>query len=99
WGGGELAIRPSDEPPPPLMLGPMMSPADQGQVVQVGRATIQPMPHMMSFTPGQRPRTAWEDTTTVTDGQGGPLGGSHDPGGPADVQGPAGGATQDRGAP
>src|SRR4030095_15202976 len=67
------------------------------QVVQIRRATIQPMPHMMTLTPGQGTGTAWKDTTTVTDGQGGPLGRGDDPGGPADGQGAAGGATQDPG--
>src|SRR5215213_135041 len=97
WGGGELAVGAADEPPAALMDGPMMGPADQGQVVQVGGATIQPMPHMMTLTPGQGTGTAGEDTAAVADGQGLALGGSDDSGGAAEVQGAAGGAAQDRG--
>src|SRR5829696_4757501 len=97
WGGGEAPIRPSDQPPTALMDSPMMSPADQGQVVQIRRATIQPVPDMMALTPGQGAAAAWEDTAAVPHGQGLPLGGSDHSGGPADVQGSAGGAAQDRG--
>jgi hypothetical protein len=96
WGGGELSVGAADEPPAAVMDGPMMGPADQGQVVQVGGATLQPMPDVMGFTPGQRPATAGEDTTTVADGQGLALGGGDDSGGPAEVQGSAGSPTQDR---
>ena len=52
---------------------------------------------MMALAPGQGPFTAWEDTTAVADGQGHALGGLDDPGGPADVQGLAGGPAQGRG--
>jgi hypothetical protein len=37
---------------------PMMGPAQQGQIGQIGRATMEPVPQMMRLTPGQRPRTA-----------------------------------------
>src|SRR4029450_12762885 len=54
WGGGgEAAGGFADQLPAALMDGPVKGPADQGQVVQVGGATIQPMPHMMGFAPGQ----------------------------------------------
>jgi hypothetical protein len=69
------------------MDGPMMGPAQQDQVVQVGGAAIQPVLEMVGFTPGQGPITAGEDTAAVTHGQGGPLGGLDDSGGAADVQG------------
>src|SRR5215213_7287521 len=55
WGGGELSVGAADEPPAAVMDGPMMGPADQGQVVQVGGTTLQPMPDVMGFTPGQGP--------------------------------------------
>jgi hypothetical protein len=87
WGGGELAVRLSLEPPAAFMDGPVMGPAHQGQVGQVGRAAIQPMLKMVGLTPGKRPLTAREDTAAVAHGQGGPLGGLDDPGGPADLQG------------
>ncbi len=86
WGGGEPAIGLAGQPPAALMDRPMMGPAHQGQVGQIGRATMQPVPQMMGLTPGQGPLTAREHTATVTDGQGGPLGGLNDPGGPADLQ-------------
>src|SRR5829696_5692011 len=74
WGGAEPPVRAADEPPAAPMDGPMMGPTDQREVVQVGGATIQPMPHMMTLTPGQRPATAGEDTTTVPHSQGAALG-------------------------
>ena len=86
WGGGQPAIRLADQLPAALMGRPMMGPADQGQVGQVGRATVQPVAQMMGLTPGQRPHTAGEDTAAVADGQGGPLGALHDPAGPPDLQ-------------
>jgi hypothetical protein len=97
WAGGEAPIRPADQPPAPLMHGPMMRAAEQGQVRQVGGATIYPVVKMMRVTPAQRPITTREHTATVPYRQGGPLGRLHDPGGPAHVQGLAGGPTQDRG--
>jgi hypothetical protein len=86
WDGGQPPISLADQPPTPLMDRPMMGPAHQRQVSQIGPATIQPMPQMMSLTPGQRPHTAREHTATVTNGQGGPLGALDDPAGPADLQ-------------
>jgi hypothetical protein len=53
----------------------------------------------MGFTPGLGLITIGEDTTAVTDNQGAALGGGHDPGRSADLQGPGGGATQDPGEP
>ena len=61
--------------PAALMDRPMMRPAHQRQVGQIGRATMQPMPQMMRLTPSQRPRTAGEHTATITHRQDGPLGG------------------------
>jgi hypothetical protein len=74
-----------------------MGPAQEREVVQVGRAAVQPVPQMMSLTPFQGPITAREDTATVAHGQGGALGGGDDPGGASEVQGLGGGSTQDRG--
>jgi hypothetical protein len=79
------------------MNRPVMGPADQGQVPQVSRATVEPVPQMMGLAPGQRPITVREDTAAVPDRQGGALGRGDDPGATPKVQGLAGGATQDRG--
>src|SRR5215217_3549861 len=97
WGGGQLPVGLSGKLPAAVVDGPMMSPAQQHQVGQVGRATVQPVPQVMGFAPGQGAGTAGEDTAPITRGQGGALGGGHDPGGPAQVQGLAGDAAQDRG--
>src|SRR5215204_4998241 len=94
WSRSEAAVGSAGELPAAVVDGPMMGPADQGQVVQVGGAAIQPMPHMMGLTPGQGTGTAVEDTATVADSQGAALGRADHPGGPADIQGSAGGATQ-----
>jgi hypothetical protein len=85
-GGGHPTISLADQPPTPLMDRPMMGPAQQGQISQIGRTTVEPVPKMMSLTPGQRPLTAREHTATVTNSQGGPLGGLDDAAGPADLQ-------------
>ena len=61
WGGAEAAVGSADEPPAAVMDGPVMRPTDQGEVVQVGGATIQPMPHMMAFTPGQGAAAAGDE--------------------------------------
>src|SRR5215211_2013894 len=87
WGGGQPPVGPGLELPAALMDRPMMGSAHQDQVGQVGRAAIQPVDQMMGLTPGKGTITAGEDTAAVPHGQGGPLGGLDDPGGPADVQG------------
>ena len=97
WGGREPPIRAPGKLPALLMHHPMMTAAHQSQIRQVGRATIQPMPQMMSLTPGQGPFTAREDTPAVANGQGGPLGGLDDPGGLANLQRLAGCPTYGRG--
>jgi hypothetical protein len=78
------------------MDGPVVGPAQQGEVGEVGGAAIHPVPQVMGVAPGQGPLTAREDTAAVVDGQGGPLGGVDDPGGPADVQGLTGRPAQHR---
>ena len=83
WAGGQAPIRAADEPPAALMDRPMVGPAQQGQVLEVGGAAVQPVPQMMGLTPGQRPSTAGKPTAAVADGQGEALGGGDDPGGPA----------------
>ena len=75
----------------------MVGPADQGQVGQVGGATMEPVAQMMGFAPGRGPLTAGHRTAAVAHDQGGPLGGGHDPGGAADLQRLGGAATQGRG--
>jgi hypothetical protein len=52
---------------------------------------------MVGLAPCQRPGAAGEHTTTVADGQGGPLSGLDDPGGPPDLQRLGRSPTQDRG--
>jgi hypothetical protein len=64
---------------------PMMRPAQQGQVGQVGGAAVEPVEQMMGLAPGQRPGAAGEDTAAVADGQGGAVGGLDDPAGPPDI--------------
>ena len=98
-GGREPAIGAAGQLPAALMDRPMMRPAQQDQVGQVGRATIQPMPQMMGVTPGQRPITTREDTTPVPHRQGGALGRLHHPGAAADVQGLTAGPAQGRRQP
>jgi hypothetical protein len=76
---------------------PVMRPAQQGQVQEVGGAAIDPMPQMMRVAAGQGPLAAREDATAVAHGQGGPLGGMDDPGRAANLQRLAGRPTQLRG--
>jgi hypothetical protein len=59
--GGSAASR--------LMDGPMMSPAQQDQVGQVGGAAMPPVPQMMGLTPGKGPVAAREDAAAVAHGQ------------------------------
>ena len=86
WGGGQLAVGLAGQPPAPLMDRAMMGPAQQGQIGQIRRAAMQPMAQMMGLAPDQGPLAAGEHTATVTNRQSGPLGGVHDPAGPADLQ-------------
>jgi hypothetical protein len=90
WGGGQPPVGLSGKLPAAVMDRPVMGPAQEYQVGQVGGAAIQPVPQVVSLTPGQGPVTARDDTAAVADGQGGSLAGLDDPGGPADVQGLAG---------
>ena len=96
-GGGEAAIGAAGQLPAPFVDGPMVGPADQREVPQVGRATVDPVPQVMGVTPGQRAFAAREDTTSVPDGQGAVLGRGYHPGRPPQVQGLAGRPTQGRG--
>ena len=97
WGGGELAVGSAGQSPAALMDRSMVGSAHQGQVGEIGAAAVEPVAQMMGFAPGQRPVTVGEDTAAVADGQGGPLGGLDDPGGPPDLQWLGGGPIQDRG--
>ena len=92
WGGGQPAVGVAGQPPPSLMHRAVVGSADQGQVVQVGGAAMQPMLEMVGFAPGQGSRAAGEDTAAVADDQGGALGGGDDSGGAADLQGLGGAA-------
>jgi hypothetical protein len=83
WGGRQAAIRSAGEPPAPLVDIPMMGPAQQRQIREVGGAIMQPVAQMMRLTPGQRPRAVREHAPPVPHGQGGPLGGLGRPGWPA----------------
>jgi hypothetical protein len=94
WGGGEVAVGVAVKPPAALVDRPMMGPAHQGQVVEVGGAAMEPGDQMMGLTPARGPITAREDAATVADHQGGALGGRHHPGGPAHLQRLAGRPTQ-----
>ena len=97
--GAEPAVGSAGQLPAALMDRPMMGTAQQGEIPEVGRAAVDPVPQMMTLAPGQRPVAVWEDAAAVADGQGGPLGGLDDPGAAADVQGSAGRPTQGRGQP
>jgi hypothetical protein len=99
WDGGELAVGAADQSPAAFMDRPMMGPAQQDQVVQVGGAAMQPVPQMMGLTPGQGPVAGGEDTAAVTHGQGDPLAGLDDPAGPPHLQRLGRGTTQHRGEP
>ncbi len=77
----------------------MMGPAQQGQVVEVGGAAMEPVAEMVGFAPGRGPVAAGERTAAVADDQGGALGGGDDPAGAADLQRLGGGAAKGRGEP
>ncbi len=89
--------RAADQLPAALMDGPVMGPAEQGQVGQVGGAAMEPVAQVVGVAPGQGSGAVGEDTAAVADGQGGALAGLDDPGGPSDLQRLGGGATQGRG--
>jgi hypothetical protein len=86
WGGDQAAVGLAGQLPAALMDRPMMGPAHQGQIRQVGGAAVQPVDQMMGLAPGGRPLAAGHRAAAVADHQGGPLGGGHDPAGPADLQ-------------
>jgi hypothetical protein len=83
----ELAVGPAGQLPAALMDRPMMGPAHQGQIRQIGGAAVQPVDQMMGLTPGQGPLAVGEHTAAVAHGQGAALGRGDDPAGPAQVQG------------
>ena len=68
WGGREVAVAAALQPPAAFVNGAMMSPAQQGQVGQVGGATVQPVNQVVGLTPGRRPIAAGEPTAAVADG-------------------------------
>jgi hypothetical protein len=74
WGGGELAVGVALQPPAALVDGPVVGPAQQGQVGQVGGAAVPPVAQLMGLIPGQGPGAAGEPTAAVAHGQGGPVG-------------------------
>ena len=83
--------------PAALMDRPVVGSAQQGEVGQVGGAAMEPVAEVVGFAPGQGPLAVGEDTAAVAHGQGGALGGVDDSGGPPDLQGLGGGASQGRG--
>jgi hypothetical protein len=86
WAGGQPTVRARGQPPPALMHRPMVSPAQQRQIRQIGGAAVQPVPEMVGLAPGQGPGAAGEHTAAVAHRRGDTLGGLHDPGGAADLQ-------------
>ena len=86
WGGGEATVGAAGQPPATFVDGPVVDPAQQGQVGQVGGAAVEPVAQVVGFAPGQGAVTVGEDTAAVADGQGVALGGLDDPAGPADLQ-------------
>src|SRR5215216_902162 len=97
WMGGQATVGAAGQPPAALVDRPMMGPAQQGQVGQVGGAAVEPVDQVVALAPAQGPSAVGEDTAAVADREGGALGEGDDPAGPAQVQGLAGGAAQDRG--
>jgi hypothetical protein len=86
WGGGAAPIGSAGQLPAALLDLPVVGSTQQGEVGQVGRAPMQPVPQVVGFAPGQRPVTGREPTAAVADGKGGALGGLDDSGGPAHLQ-------------
>jgi hypothetical protein len=74
WGGMAVSC-PAGRGSAALLHGPVMSPAQQGQIRQIGGATIQPVPEMVALAPGQGPVTVGEDPAAVADREGAALGG------------------------
>jgi hypothetical protein len=96
WGGGQPAIRVAGQPPAALVDRPVVGPADQGQIGQIGGAAVPPVDQMVGLTPRRRPQAVGERAAPVPHGQGGPLGGADHPGGPADLQRLGAGPAQGR---
>jgi hypothetical protein len=69
WGGGEPAVGlVAGQPPAALVDRPVMGPAQQGQVGEVGGAAVQPVAQMVGFAPGQGTGTTREDAAAVAHG-------------------------------
>ena len=98
WGGGEVAVGGAGELPAALVDRPVVGPAHQGQVGEVGGAAVEPVAQVVGFAPGQGALAAGEHPAAVAHGQGSSLGGRDDPAGPADLQRLGGGAAQDGGS-
>jgi hypothetical protein len=98
WGGGESPVGAAGQLPAALVDGPMVAAAEEGQVGQVGGAAVQPGDQVVGLAPGKGPLAVGNHTAAVTHGQRAALGRGHDPAGPADLQGLAGGPTQDGGS-
>ena len=52
-GGGEAAVGAAGQPPAALMDRPMMGPAQEREVGQVGGAALQPGDQVVALAPGQ----------------------------------------------
>ena len=68
WGGGQPAIGVAGQPPAALMDRPVMGPAHQRQVGQVGGAAMEPVDQMVGLAPGRgrsQPATAQPPSRTT----------------------------------
>jgi hypothetical protein len=97
WGGGEPPVGAAGQLPAAFVDRPVMGPAQQGEVGEVGGAAVDPVAQVVGVAPGQGPVTVGEDTAAVADGQGVALGGVDDPGRPPHIEGLAGRAPEDWG--
>ena len=74
WGGDQAAVGISLQLPAALVDGPVVGSAEQGEVVEVGGAAMEPVAEVVGFAPAQGSLAVGEDTAAVADGQGGCVG-------------------------
>src|SRR5215475_3034874 len=91
WAAGEL--------PSSFVDGAVVGPAEQGQVVQVGKAAVGPVGEVVGVGPGGWAVAAGEDAAAVAHDQCGAQRGWDGAGAPADVQRLAGAVGDDPGDP
>jgi hypothetical protein len=101
WGAVAAGGRGQDEPlaagvtvqPPAAFVdGTVVDPAQQHQVVQAGRTTLNPVSQVVGVGPGRRPVTAGRDAAAVAYRQGASQRGRDKAGGAAEVKELGGGA-------